>query len=154
MWKFNELRKIVDEQRKPPPDGEFDNEEAEDPVKWRKKHNRSQNFFSKKKGSDGKEIGIVFSIPDNVKGILKHIILRMPNVLPLGAHLRNWEAITISWRLTRWVRVHCANKALADPEGESVDFDTDEDEDNDDDSGIIADDSNHKVVSEHAEAAE
>jgi len=128
VWKFNELRKIVGEQRKPAPTGEFDNEELEDPVKWRKKHNLSLNFFLKKKGPDGKEIGIVFSIPDNVKGVLKHIIFLMPNVLPLGVHLKHWEAITISWRLTRWVQVHCANKALAEPDGESVDFDTDEED--------------------------
>lgn len=123
VWKFNELRKIVDEQRKPPP-GDFDDEQEYTPQAWRKKHDLSANYFH---CSEDKPI--VFSIPDNVKGVLRYIITSMPNVLPLAVHLKHWEAIIVSWRLTRWVKVHFANKALADPDGEAVDFDDVEEDD-------------------------
>ena len=120
LWKFNELRKIVDGPRKPPPEG-FDGEEEYTTDEWRKKHDLSGHFFPKKDK-------LVFFIPDNVKGVLKHFLSRMPNVLPFGVHLEHWEAILIAFRLTCWAKTK-AEKALAPPDGEDTDFDTDDDGD-------------------------
>ena len=121
VWKFNEFRKLLDEQRKPPPDGDFDGAEKVSAKDWRERHNLSEHFFSK-------ETPIVLYIHDNVKGVLKHILQRMPNILPLGVHLEHWEKLIEAFRLTRWGKSYFADKALADPEGEAVDFD-DEDDD-------------------------
>ena len=120
LWQFNELRKIIDVPRNPPPDG-FDGEEVFTHDEWRKKHNLSEHFFPRKEK-------LVFFIPHNVKGVLRHFLSRMPNVLPLGVHLSHWDAIVEAFRLKQWAKVWGTEKALADPDGESVDFDADEGE--------------------------
>ena len=124
VGRFNELRKLVDEQRVMSVDGQcvtspesgFDGEQEISPAEWRKMHDLSEHYFPRN------EL-IVFQISSYVKGVLRHFLCRMPNVLPMGVHLAHWEAIIVAFRLTNWQKAYFADKALADPDGESTDFD-------------------------------
>lgn len=120
VYRMNELRKLVDEQRKPPPNDEFDGEPSITPEAWRKRHNLSVHFFSK---TDP----IVLHVPIHVQSVIKFIVGAMPNVFTVGQQLKHWEGIIESFRLKRWVKAHYADKPLPAPDGPDEDFD-DEDE--------------------------